>query len=203
MKMEKLQIGFLAALMLGGMSVFTSCNDPNGNEGETTGGTPVLSGDIRGNRTLSADTVYTLDGFVYVVDGATLTIPAGTVIQGKSGTKAALIVERGGKLIAEGTAEDPIVFTSDKPAGQRNYGDWGGVILCGKAVINSGEAQVEGGPRTMYGGQDDNDNSGVLRYVRIEFGGVEFDTDKNQWFDSLRRGQPDGYRPCAVFLYQG
>ena len=182
MKMNKMKMWFLMAMMAGGMLAFTSCDDKNGSDDnggdDVVAGDPVLKGEIKGNRTLSADTVYTLDGFVYVVDGATLTIPAGTVIQGKSGTKAALIVERGGKLMAEGTAEDPIIFTSDKPAGQRNYGDWGGVILCGKAKINSGEAQVEGGPRTMYGGEDDHDNSGVLKYVRIEFGGIEFDTDK-------------------------
>ena len=182
MKMNKMKMWFLMAMMAGGMLAFTSCDNKNGSDDnggdDVVAGDPVLKGEIKGNRTLSADTVYTLDGFVYVVDGATLTIPAGTVIQGKSGTKAALIVERGGKLMAEGTAEDPIIFTSDKPAGQRNYGDWGGVILCGKAKINSGEAQVEGGPRTMYGGQNDNDNSGILRYVRIEYGGVEFDTDK-------------------------
>lgn len=182
MKMNRMKMWFLMAMMAGGMLAFTSCDNKNGSDDnggdDVVAGDPVLKGEIKGNRTLSADTVYTLDGFVYVVDGATLTIPAGTVIQGKSGTKAALIVERGGKLMAEGTAEDPIIFTSDKPAGQRNYGDWGGVILCGKAKINSGEAQVEGGPRTMYGGEDDHDNSGVLKYVRIEFGGIEFDTDK-------------------------
>ena len=104
MKMSKMKMWFLMAMMAGGMLVFTSCGedkDKGNDNGDNVAGEPVLKGDITGNRTLSADTVYTLDGFVYVVDGATLTIPAGTVIQGKSGTKAALIVERGGKLMAE------------------------------------------------------------------------------------------------------
>ena len=177
--MEKriLKNGLLMALAVGAAMNFTSCKPEPGGEPPVTGSS-VLSGEITGNRTLSADTVYQLSGFVYVVDGATITIPAGTVIQGVKGTKAALIVERGAKIMAEGTKEKPIVFTSDQLPGQRNYGDWGGIILCGKARLNSGEAQVEGGPRSHYGGNDDQDNSGVMKYVRIEFGGVEFATDK-------------------------
>lgn len=191
--MKKFKSTLLLALMMGGLMFNTSCNNENGDDNGGNGGngastSNILMGEIKGNRVLSADTVYQLSGFVYVTDGSTLTIPAGTTIKGVSGTKAALIVERGGKLMAEGTASDPIVFTSDKPAGQRNYGDWGGIILCGKAKLNSGEAQVEGGPRSMYGGQDDEDNSGVLKYVRIEFGGIEFDTDK----------EINGLTMCAV-----
>eukprot|EP01136_Pigoraptor_vietnamica_P013244 Opistho-1_new@54052 len=70
----------------------------------------------------------------------------------------------------------PIIFTSNEPQGSRTYGDWGGVIICGKAPVNwtAGEAQVEGGPRSFYGGTDANDNSGTLSYVRIEFGGIAF-----------------------------
>ncbi len=89
--------------------------------------------------------------------------------------------------MAVGTAQKPIIFTSNQPKGQRNYGDWGGVILCGKAPVNwinepkndgtggnvaTGMGQVEGGPRSLYGGHVPTDNSGSLSYVRIEFGGV-------------------------------
>lgn len=122
--------------------------------------------------------VYRLKGWVYVGNGAELTIEPGTVILGNKATRAALIVERGGKLFAKGTASEPIVFTSEQPAGSRRPGDWGGLILCGKARTNQGEQQIEGGPRTKHGGEDDNDNSGILSYVRIEFAGYPFEQDK-------------------------
>lgn len=130
-----------------------------------------------GKQTLAKGT-YLLKGWVYIADGAELTIEPGTVIKGDKQTKAAIIVERGGKLIAQGTASAPIVFTSEEAKGQRRPGDWGGVILCGKAPHNAGEAQIEGGPRTKHGGNDPHDNSGVLSYVRVEFAGYPFDTDK-------------------------
>jgi hypothetical protein len=144
------------------------------------GSTITISGNITSNITLKADVNYILDGWVYVKDGATITIEAGTLIKGKTGTKASLIIERGGKIMAEGTAQKPIVFTSEKAAGSRAAGDWGGIILCGKAKINptGGEAEIEGGVGSKYGGTDDNDNSGVMKYVRIEFAGYAFATDK-------------------------
>lgn len=119
---------------------------------------------------------YLLKGYVYVTAGTTLTIDSGCIIKGDKNTKGALIVERGAKLYANGTATSPVVFTSNQPIGQRTYGDWGGVILCGKAPNNwnGGQAQVEGGPRSFYGGTDAHDNSGSLTYVRIEFPGVAF-----------------------------
>lgn len=87
-----------------------------------------------------------------------------------------MIVEPGGKLIAEGTKDAPIVFTSEQPKGQRKPGDWGGLIICGNAKNNQGvlNQQIEGGPRTKHGGNDDADNSGILRYVRVEFAGYPF-----------------------------
>lgn len=144
-------------------------------------GTVIGNGDqqlvFNGKQTLKKG-VYTLKGWVYICDGAELTIEPGTVIKGDKTTKAALIVERGGKLIAQGTADAPIVFTSAQAAGQRRPGDWGGVIICGKAKNNQNEMQIEGGPRTKHGGNDDADNSGVLSYVRIEFGGFPFKADQ-------------------------
>lgn len=130
-----------------------------------------------GKQTLRKGT-YLLKGWVYIADGAQLTIEPGTVIKGDKDTKAALIVERGGKLIAQGTANQPIVFTSAQPKGTRKPGDWGGVILCGKAPNNQGEMQIEGGPRTKHGGNVVTDNSGVLSFVRIEFAGYPFQKDK-------------------------
>jgi hypothetical protein len=144
------------------------------------GSTQTIAGNITSNITLKSDINYVLDGWVYVKSGATITIEPGTVIKGKVDTKASLVIERGGKIMADGTAAKPIVFTSAKPAGSRAAGDWGGIVICGKAVINvtGGEAEIEGGLGTKYGGTDDNDNSGILRYVRIEFGGYAFQPDK-------------------------
>ncbi|MDR1543191.1 MAG: hypothetical protein LBS50_02020 [Prevotellaceae bacterium] len=128
--------------------------------------------------------VYTMVGWIYVEEGATLTIEAGTIIKcsdesfnGRTAKGTSLIVMRGAKIMAQGTAQEPIVFTSAKPAGERKAADWGGIILCGKAKNNTGGMTVEGGVFANHGGSDDNDNSGVLQYVRIEFGGYPYAVD--------------------------
>ncbi len=130
-----------------------------------------------GDVTLKKGT-YSLKGWVYVDEGAKLTIPAGTVIKGEKKTMAALIVEPGGYVEMKGSKDAPIVMTSEQAAGQRRPGDWGGLIICGKAVNNQGTQQIEGGPTTIHGGNNDSDNSGVYQYVRVEFAGYPFDTDK-------------------------
>jgi hypothetical protein len=137
-----------------------------------------LSGELTGNTTLKQDTCYSLKGITHVKAGATLTIEKGTVIKGDKASLGTLVVQPGGKIVAEGTAVNPIVFTSALPVGQRAPGDWGGVILLGKAPINQpgGQANVEGipiTPETTYGGTDANDSSGKMKYVRIEFSGVQ------------------------------
>lgn len=121
---------------------------------------------------------YILKGWIYITDGASLTIEPGTIIKGDKDTKAALIVETGGKLIAQGTENEPIIFTSNQPVGSRKPGDWGGLVVCGKAKNNKGEMIIEGGPRSKHGGSNDEDNSGVISYVRIEFAGYPFKTDQ-------------------------
>lgn len=157
----------------------------NWNPQNTTYGNPTVtvSGEITSNTTWTSGNVYLIQGFLYVRSGATLTIQPGTVIRGDKNSKGTLLIERGAKLMADGTSSNPIVFTSNESAGNRAYGDWGGVILCGKATINvaGGEAIIEGGPTSLYGGganPDDNDNSGSLKYVRIEFPGIPFVPDK-------------------------
>lgn len=138
--------------------------------------TTTIQDSIATDQHWTNDKQYLVKGYVYVTAGHSLTIDSGVIIRGDKNTKGTLIVERGAKIYANGTPNAPIVFTSNQPAGSRTYGDWGGVILCGKAPTNwtAGEAQVEGGPRSMYGGTDANDNSGKLTYVRIEFGGIAF-----------------------------
>lgn len=122
--------------------------------------------------------IYTLKGWVYVDEGAKLSIAPGTIIRGDKQTMAALIVEPGGYCEMKGTREEPIVMTSARPVGQRRPGDWGGLIICGRARNNQQTQQIEGGPTTIHGGQDDQDNSGIYQYLRVEFAGYPFETDK-------------------------
>lgn len=173
--MKKLVLAAITAL------TFTACIKVDFNEtvGET-GGTDTtaipttLSGRIDRNLTLPKGK-YTLTGFVYVGKGATLEFAAGSVIVADASVKTALIVEQGGKLVADGTANSPIVFTSNKAAGSRGNADWGGISMCGYAPTNRPLVPApitEGGSNRPYGGTDAGDNSGILRYVRIEFAGI-------------------------------
>jgi hypothetical protein len=133
---------------------------------------------VNENLTLSAAKKYMLKGFVYVKAPASLTIEAGTVIKGDQTSNATLIIEKGAKIMAEGTAAKPIVFTSAKAKGGRAAGNWGGIIILGQAPTNLGaNAKIEGGVDRPYGGTDANDNSGVLKYVRIEYSGIAFQPD--------------------------
>jgi len=142
--------------------------------------TVTVQGELTSNSTWTSNNVYLIQGFYYVRAGATLTIQPGTIIRGDKDTKGTLIIEQGAKLMAEGTVSQPIVFTSNFAPGNRGYGDWGGVILCGYGVINSpgGTAIIEGGPTSIYGGNNNADNSGSLKFVRIEFPGIPFVPDK-------------------------
>ena len=145
---------------------------------------PATTVDVTTNITTdthwTACNTYYLRGQIYVKNNATLTIDAGVVIKGDhTAVGAGLFVTKGSKVNAVGTATSPIVFTSDNAPGSRNKGDWGGVILLGQASynINGGVNNIEGiaaSTDTEYGGgatPNDNDNSGILKYVRIEFGG--------------------------------
>jgi len=136
--------------------------------------------DITTNTTWTAGNIYKLVGFRKIANGATLTIEAGTKIVGDFNTLgSSLFVLRGGRIVANGTADAPIVFTSSQPDGQRQPGDWGGLILVGNAIDNrSGTVNVEGtgtsadNPFIQYnGGTNDADNSGALHYVRVEYAG--------------------------------
>lgn len=150
----------------------------------------TLSGTIRTNRTLSADTVYTLSGFVQIADGATLTIEAGTQIRGATNPLgSSLFILRGSRIRAMGTAAEPIVFTSSEPAGTRRPGDWGGLILIGNGRINRTSPVILEGtegfpiPLNYAGGTDNTDDSGELHYVRVEFAG--FATQPNAELNSF------------------
>lgn len=181
---------FLLSISLASLAL-SGCTDSESTEpgGIIYGGNIIGNGEqtfeIRDRQTIKKGT-YLMKGWCYVTNGSTLTIEPGTIIKGDRDTRATLIVEPGGRLIARGTVDAPIVFTSAQPAGQRKPGDWGGIILCGNARNNEGIMQIEGGPRTLHGGTNDADNSGILSYVRIEFAGFPF--RKNQEINGLTFG---------------
>jgi hypothetical protein len=138
----------------------------------------VVTGSVTGSENWTSNNYYVLRGAVFVEDGATLNIAAGTRVIGESGSVGTLIVKRGGRLNAIGTRTAPIVFTSDQPVGSRARGDWGGIIINGRAPVNIEGGEGVGEADTgVYGGNQPNDNSGTMRYVRIEFAGVEFSPD--------------------------
>jgi opacity protein-like surface antigen len=166
-----------AALALAASSAFAQC--PQVIIGDAEDGT--IDGVYHQNwdRVLSADTCYVLQGMYYVDSTYTLTIGAGTTILGDTATAAAyggtLVIKRGGTIYAFGEQDRPIVMTSRRAPGERKSGDWGGVVLCGRAPINQVEPPIEGGfVEGSYGGDHPMDSSGVLRYTRIEFAGYRF-----------------------------
>jgi hypothetical protein len=137
------------------------------------------------NRVLDSDTVYVLTGLYYVEPGYTLTIQPGTIIKGDSLTQGTLIVTNGAQIFAQGTQQKPIVLTSRDPVGEREPGDWGGIVVLGDAPCNQVNPLIEGGlilggcnaGGNTYGGNNPSDDSGVISYVRIEFPGYVFQTD--------------------------
>lgn len=142
-----------------------------------------LSGTIKTNTVLKTGKTYLLKGFVYVAGGATLKIEPGVVIKGDKASKGSLIITRNGKIDAQGTAAAPIVFTSAEAS--PNYGDWGGIILMGNSTNNgsysgtTGLQEIEGGVNNsagygLHGGTDVADNSGIMKYVRIEYPGIAY-----------------------------
>jgi Secretion system C-terminal sorting domain len=126
---------------------------------------------ISTNTTWTRNNIYLLTDRTYVTAGATLTIEPGTIIKGTGlGT---LVIEQGARLVADGSPTQPIVFTSNQPANSRNTGDWGGIVLLGRAPINQpGTPVIEGIPGRTFGGTNAADDSGILRYVRIEYCGI-------------------------------
>jgi hypothetical protein len=133
----------------------------------------TLSGNITSTTTLTSDKEWVLKGYVYVTDGAKLIIQPGTTIKSDISEKGALCIERGAQIVAEGTAAKPIIFTSGRAVGERTPGDWGGIVILGRAKTNrTSEPTIEGGIGRAYGGTNDLDNSGILKYVRIEYAGI-------------------------------
>ena len=184
----------IALLALVAATVISGCRkievDGDGGNNNGGGGTNenlILSGKINTDRTLKNGNIYKLRGIVYVVDGAKLTIEPGVIIQGEKSSRGTLVVTRGTQILANGAVDKPIIFTSDAPTPA--MGDWGGIVILGRARTNAsyngtaGLGEIEGGVNNseglgLYGGADDNDNSGILKYVRIEYPGYAFLPDK-------------------------
>jgi len=193
------KINLLALLFLALAFGFTACDDtdvdPEVDNGDDNDGVTVVTENISEDVTWNSETVYQLGGRIFVLEGATLTIEPGTIIKGEAGTgtnATALVVARGGKLMAEGTADAPIIFTTVADEIEPGMiaspnldpdidGLWGGLIVLGNAPISTpdGVAQIEGIPPSdtngLYGGgnsADPADNSGVLKYISIRHGGA-------------------------------
>jgi hypothetical protein len=137
----------------------------------------VLSGTISSNTTLLSSQDYLLSGTVIVPSGVTLTIPAGTRIYGAVSPAGALLIKQGGRIDAQGTSTNPIIFTSEKTTGSRTGGDWQGIIIQGNGIQTfggTGTTAIGEGDVGSFGGSNNADNSGTMRYVRIEFAGAPF-----------------------------
>ncbi len=156
-----------------------SSGSGSGNSGSGSAANVVrVSGAITSATTWTADNTYLLQGAVFVRPGATLTIQAGTRVVGERSSLGTLVVDRGARIIAQGTEQSPIVMTSERTAGSRARADWGGLIINGAAPLNvPGGVKLGEGDTGQFGGSNPNDDSGILRYVRVEFAGIEFSPD--------------------------
>ncbi len=175
------------------LSLAVACDGTSGmTEPEPSGELPyecedtfcVLSGEVLEDVTLTNDVDWLLRGGVFIGDDdneVTLTVEPGTQIFGETSTRGMLVVRRGSKLMAEGTSDAPIVFTSSQEPGSRARGDWGGVVLNGRAPVNGCDTgvceSIGEGDTGVYGGDDEDDNSGVMKYVRIEYAGALISPD--------------------------
>jgi hypothetical protein len=194
----------LAVIMAGLTMAFASCikvdiDNSDNSTGGTGGGTfntkqeeiiatKVITGLINDGEIVELPKgKYTLKGYVYVNQRATLRFAPGSVIVSDSVVKGALIIEQNSRLFCEGTATEPIIFTSGKSPATRQPGDWGGIVILGNAPTNRTTPPIiEGGINAVYGGSVAGDNSGILRYVRIEFAGIA--ADPNSEINGLTLG---------------
>ena len=168
---------FATMALIAGVSLFSffcsSDEDPVNNPGDGGEDTYVLDSDITENVTLETGKTYTLNGGVHVKSGATLTIQPGvTIVAQHDETVDYILIEQGAKIDAQGTAAQPIVMTSEK----KEAGAWGGLHICGYAHTNNGSGKSEIG-NAPYGGNNDADNSGTLKYIRLEYTGYAFDEE--------------------------
>ena len=175
----KSQIKFLTAAVIASMAFATACNNTDNKPDDTTlkGEIPTgttLTGNITANATLTSGSSYKLSGGLHVKAGNTLTIEPGvTVVAVDDDAPDYILIEQGAKIDAQGTASNPIVMTSEL----KKSGAWGGIHICGYAHTNAGEGVLSEIGNAPYGGSDDSDNSGTLRYIRLEYTGFALDEE--------------------------
>ena len=175
----KSQIKFLTAAVIASMAFATACNNTDNKPNDTTlkGEIPTgttLTGNITANATLTSGSSYKLSGGLHVKAGNTLTIEPGvTVVAVDDDAPDYILIEQGAKIDAQGTASNPIVMTSEL----KKSGAWGGIHICGRAHTNAGEGVLSEIGNAPYGGSDDSDNSGTLRYIRLEYTGFALDEE--------------------------
>jgi hypothetical protein len=173
----------------GNVPLFAPCTGPDPGRCTTPGSTIVVNTNVTSNQYWNAGCTYELDGTIFVTAGNTLKIDAGVTVKGRevsgNGSPSALVFLRNARIDANGSAASPIIFTSDQPIGTRGKGDWGGVVFNGNAPVNTpgGEALSEGLNNIPFGGNVANDNSGVARFVRVEYAGraLTADNELNLW----------------------
>ena len=173
--MKKIDWKFSTLALIAGMFVFTSCSNNDDDPVIEKTDSSVLQGSIVSDLTLKSGNTYTLNGEFLVKEGATLNIEPGVKIVAQYDDRVDyILVEQGAKINAAGTASAPIIMTSSK----EEPGAWGGIHICGRAHTNAegGKGSSEIGGAT-YGGSNDADNSGVLKYVRVEYTGYAFDEE--------------------------
>ena len=176
----KSQIKFLTAAVIASMAFATACNNNTDNNPDDTTlkdeiptGT-TLTGNITANATLTSGSSYKLSGGLHVKAGNTLTIEPGvTIVAVDDDAPDYILIEQGAKIDAQGTASNPIVMTSEL----KKSGAWGGIHICGRAHTNAGEGVLSEIGNAPYGGSDDSDNSGTLRYIRLEYTGFALDEE--------------------------
>jgi len=170
--MKKRNLFLVSAMFLAASSLFVACNknDDPVNIKPVAGN---IAGEFTENVTLDAANDYTLDGAL-IMNAGTLTIPAGTKITAKGGTTSYIAIAQGAKIIIEGTATNPVVMTADIA----DYGQWGGLVICGKAPVNTGDNGLSEVANLPYGGDVADDNSGSIKYLRVEYTGYQYNEEK-------------------------
>lgn len=170
--MKTRKLVFVSVLFLAASSLFIACDKDEDSKDLV----PVegnIAGEFTENVMLDATKAYTLDGALIMKSG-TLTIPAGTKITAAGGTTSYIAIAQGAKIVVEGTASNPVVMTADVA----DYGQWGGLVICGKAPVNTGDGGLSEVGNLPYGGTVVDDNSGSIQYLRVEYSGYQYNEEK-------------------------
>lgn len=172
--MKKFNVLTMFVVLLGLSLAFVSCDEDPEVTPDPIVDTDNIAGDYSEDVTLDASIVYGLDGAMVIEDGATLTIPAGTKIIAVGGTTSYIAISQGGKIMVKGTSSSPVVMTADIA----DYGQWGGLVICGKAPVNTGDGGLSEVGNLPYGGTESTDNSGSIEYLRVEYTGYQYNDEK-------------------------